>query len=154
MDRPSVFEAVGGADAFLALATAHHERCLSHAVLNHPFSHGGHPDHIQRLAFYWAEVFGGPPTFTDSCGGQPGMLGVHCGNGEGHEKELGDAFLECFLGALDDVAIADNAELRATLIAYMEWAIADVVAYAPRNATVPEDLPVPRWSWDGLQQRA
>lgn len=154
VDRPSVFEFVGGSATFLALATAHHERCLAHPVLNHPFSHGGHPDHIQRLADYWAEVFGGPPTFTESCGGQPGMLGIHWGNGEGHEKELGDGFLECFLAAIDDVGISQDPELRATLSAYMEWAVADVTAYASRNTTVPADVSVPRWSWDGLQQRS
>ncbi len=55
MTRPSIFEFAGGAPAFLALATAHHERCLADEALNHPFSHPGHPEHIQRLASYWAE---------------------------------------------------------------------------------------------------
>ncbi len=58
--QSSVFEFAGGEQAFLALATAHHERCLQDPVLNHPFSHPGHPDHVQRLGSYWAEVFGGP----------------------------------------------------------------------------------------------
>jgi hypothetical protein len=44
----------------LALAAAHHRRCLEDPVLNHPFSHPGNPQHVQRLADYWAEVFGGP----------------------------------------------------------------------------------------------
>jgi hemoglobin len=82
------------------------------------------------------------------------MLSIHWGNGEGHEKELGDGFLECFLGALDDVGISQDAELRATLRDYMEWAVADVTAYASRDTSVPSNVPVPRWSWDGLQQRS
>ena len=150
VERSSVFEAVGGSAAFLALATAHHRRCVEHPVLNHPFSHPGNPEHVQRLADYWAEVLGGPPVFTESCGGQAGMLRIHWGNGEGHEKELGDAFLECFLAALDDVGISEDPELRATLRAYMEWAIADVNSYAPQSSTVASDARVPRWSWDGL----
>jgi len=26
-----------------------------------------------------------------------------------------------------------------------------VLAYSPRDAVVPAGLPIPRWSWDGLQ---
>lgn len=54
-----MFDFAGGESAFLQLAAAHHERCLADPVLNHPFSHGVHPEHVERLASYWAEVFGG-----------------------------------------------------------------------------------------------
>ena len=59
MERVSIYEAAGGELAFLALAAAHHARCLADPVLEHPFSHGVSPDHVERLASYWAEVFGG-----------------------------------------------------------------------------------------------
>ncbi|TDD41944.1 hypothetical protein E1286_31820 [Nonomuraea terrae] len=55
MSRPSIFECAGGEDAFLALAAAHHRRCLLDPVLNHPFSRGTRPDHVRRLADYWGE---------------------------------------------------------------------------------------------------
>jgi hemoglobin len=47
--RPSIFEFAGGEPAFRALATAHHERCLQDPILNHPFSHPGHPQHVEPL---------------------------------------------------------------------------------------------------------
>jgi hypothetical protein len=50
MPRPSIFEFAGGEPAFLALAAAHHERCLADPVLSHPFSHPGHPEHVQVTA--------------------------------------------------------------------------------------------------------
>lgn len=53
MARPSMFEFAGGETAFLALAAAHHQRCLRDPVLNHAFSHPGNPRHVQRLANYW-----------------------------------------------------------------------------------------------------
>ena len=90
-----MFEFAGGEPAFLALAAAHHQRCLDDPVLNHPFSHPGHPEHVQRLASYWAEVFGGPPHFSESCGGQSAMLELHAGTGA--ESDLGDRFVECFV---------------------------------------------------------
>src|ERR1700730_17924529 len=98
--RPSLYEFAGGESAFLALATAHHERCLQDPVLSHPFSHPGAPDHIQRLASYWAEVFGGPPRYSVSYGGHSGMLGIHAG--QGADDDYGPRFVACFMQAIDD----------------------------------------------------
>jgi hemoglobin len=147
--RPTIFEFAGGAPAFLALAAAHHERCLQDPVLNHPFSHPGHPQHVERLASYWAEVFGGPPHYSQSCGGHSSMIGIHAG--QGADQDLGERFVRCFVQAADDAGLPTDAELRASLRSYMEWAVADVLSYSPRDAQVPPDLPVPRWSWDGRQ---
>jgi hemoglobin len=147
--RPSMFEFAGGEPAFLALATAHHQRCLDDPVLNHPFSHPGHPQHVQRLASYWAEVFGGPPLYSQSCGGQSSMLGLHAGTGA--ESDLGQRFVECFVRAADDAALPEDADFRQGLRSYMEWAVSQVMHYSPVGATVPAHLAVPRWSWDGLQ---
>jgi len=143
-----MFEFAGGEKAFLALATAHHERCLQDPELNHPFSHPGHPEHVKRLAGYWAEVFGGPPRYTESCGGQPAMLHIHAG--QGAETDLGDRFVACFVQAADDADLPDDPEFRNSLRAYMEWAVQDVLAYSPLGSEVPSGVPVPRWSWEGL----
>ena len=152
MERPTIFEAVGGESAFLALAAAHHQRCLDDPVLEHPFSHPGHPDHVQRLASYWAEVFGGPPRYSQGCGGHAAMLGIHAGTDA--EADLGTRFVRCFVQAVDDADLPADPELRAALRAYMEWAVADVMSYAPAGAVVPDQASLPRWSWDGLQRRA
>lgn len=142
-----MFDFAGGDPAFLNLAAAHHERCLQDPVLSHPFSHPGHPQHIERLAGYWAEVFGGPPRYSQLCGGQSGMLDIHAGTDA--EDELGVRFVECFVRAADDAGIPDDPEFRRALRAYMEWAVSDVLSYSRRGATVPAEVAVPRWSWDG-----
>ena len=147
MARPSLFEFAGGEPAFLALATAHHERCLQDPELNHPFSHPGHPQHVERLASYWAEVFGGPPRDSASCGGQSAMLNIHAG--QGAEESLGERFVACFVRAADDAGLPDDPVFRASLRSYMEWAVNDVLAYAPKHSVVPPVQRVPRWSWDG-----
>jgi hemoglobin len=147
MDRPSIYDVAGGEPAFLALARAHHERCLADPVLNHPFSHGVHPQHVERLAAYWAEVLGGPATFSSSCGDHSGMLGVHANEGAG--SDLGVRFVACFVAAIDDAGLPDDRDLRDALRSYMEWAVDEVMAYAPGDATVPAGLAMPRWSWGG-----
>ena len=148
VSRPSIYQFAGGDEAFLALAAAHHERCLEDPVLNHPFSHPGEPDHVERLARYWAEVFGGPPRYSESYGGHSGMLAIHAG--QGAEEELGARFVTCFMQAADDAPLPDDPALRASLRAYMEWAVRDVLGYSPRDSTVPSGAPTPHWSWGGL----
>jgi hemoglobin len=147
--RPSLFEYAGGDEAFLALAAAHHRRCLDDPELNHPFSHPGqHPQHVERLAAYWAEVMGGPPTYSRACADHSTMLRMHAGNGD--MGDLGRRFTDCFVRAADDAGLPDDPVFRAALRAYMVWAVGEVLACPESEAAVPTDLQMPRWSWDGL----
>ncbi len=147
MARPSIYEFAGGDAAFLSLAAAHHERCLQDPELNHPFSHGVNPAHIEHLAYYWAEVFGGPARYSESHGGHSGMLEIHARQGTG--EDYGPRFVACFMQAADDVGLPDDSDFRAQLRAYMESATREVVSYAPPDSQVPAHLPVPRWGWKG-----
>lgn len=148
--RPSLFEYAGGEAAFVDLAVAHHQRCLADPELNHPFSHPDqHPAHVQRLAAYWAEVLGGPPTFSTSCSDHSAVLTMHAGNGD--LSDLGRRFTECFVLAADDAGLPTDPEFRAALRAYMEWAVDQMLAYPDSEPRVPAGLAMPRWSWDGLQ---
>ena len=142
-----MFEFAGGEEAFLALAAAHHERCLQDPELNHPFSHGTAPHHLEHLAAYWAEVFGGPARYSNSHGGHSAMLEIHARQGSG--DDYGPRFVACFMQAADDVGLPDDSDFRAQLRAYMEWATEEVIAYAPPEAQVQPGLPIPRWGWNG-----
>ena len=147
MSRPSIFEFAGGEPAFQALAVAHHARCLADPVLNHPFSHPGHPQHVERLGAYWAEVFGGPARYPE---GHTGMLEVHAR--QEAEFDLGSRFVAAFSAAIEDAGLPADREFRACLRDYMRWATGEVMRYSPVDAEVPDGLPMPRWSWDGLQE--
>jgi len=147
MSRSSIYEFAGGDEAFLKLAAAHHERCLADPELNHPFSHGYNPAHVENLAFYWAEVFGGPARYSESHGGQSAMLEIHARQGTGEDWD--QRFVACFMQAADDAGLPDDLEFRNALRTYMEWATKEVKAYAPPDSQVPKDLPTPRWSWNG-----
>jgi hemoglobin len=154
--RPTLFEYAGGEPAILALAAAHHVRCVADPELNHPFSHpDGNPQHVERLAAYWSEVLGGPAHFSESLGDQPTVLHMHSGNGD--MGDLGQRFVECFVAAADDAGLPDDPEFRAALRAYMEWAVDDVLAYSPADGGSPPvsgDIAMPHWSWDGLHRES
>jgi hemoglobin len=148
--RGTLFEFAGGSPAFVALAAAHHARCLADPELNHPFSHPDqNPRHIERLGAYWAEVMGGPPVYSQSCGDQSSLLRMHAGNGD--ITDLGRRFVDCFVRAADDAGLPADPEFRAALRSYMQWAVDDVLVYSPVDAEVPAGVRMPHWSWDGLQ---
>jgi hemoglobin len=111
---PSLFDYAGGSPAMLRLARAHHARCLTDPELNHPFSHPGQrPDHVERLAAYWGEVFGGPAAYTAVGGTQSDVIAMHAGNGD--MGDLGRRLLDCFVAAADDAGLPADPAFRDAL---------------------------------------
>ncbi len=143
-----MYEVAGGDVAFVTFATALHDRCLGDPVLFHPFSQTSDPDHVEHLASYLAEVFGGPTTYSAIYGGHSAMLEVHAATGA--YQEMADRFVSCFDLALDDAGWSDDPEFRRALHDFVVWATTEVQSYAPLGSTVPTGQAMPRWSWDGL----
>lgn len=145
----SVYEAAGGDEGLLRLAEAWHARVLADEVVSHAFSHGFRPDHTPRLAAYWAEALGGPPAYTHNYGDETFVVALHSGHGE-HE-DMDRRAIECFDRALEDAGITAE-PLRQVLHDYFAWATTTTMAAYPRSTDdVPDGMPIPRWSWDGLQ---
>ena len=144
----SIYEAVGGSAGVLALAHAWHERCLNDPVVSHAFSHPGqHPGHIERLAAYWGEAWGGPADYSRSMGSELHVVLLHSGNGI--HQEMDRRAIECFVAALDDSGVPDEFELRRTLTDYFRWSTAALAEHPESADDVPESVTIPRWSWNG-----
>jgi hemoglobin len=145
----TVFDTAGGMPGLRRLAEAWHARVLADEVVSHAFSHGFQPDHVERLAVYWAEALGGPPLYSERYGDESSVVRLHSGNGP-HEEMDRRAIL-CFDTALDDAGLADNEPLRQTLVEYFTWATTTTMArYHDAEADVPTGLAIPKWSWEGL----
>ena len=145
----TVYEAAGGRDGLLKLASAWHRRVLEDEVVSHAFSHGYHPQHTERLAAYWAEALGGPTTYSDQYGDETSVVRIHSGNGL-HE-EMDQRAIRCLDEALEDVGISGNERLGRVLHDYFAWATTTTMARYHHSAEdVPEGLDIPKWSWDGL----
>lgn len=146
----TVFEAAGGTEGLQRLAAAWHRRVMADEVVEHAFSHGFHPDHVERLAAYWAEALGGPNLYSQNYGDETSVVKIHSGNGE-HE-EMDRRAIACFDLALADVGLANDDALRQVLHDYFAWATTTTMARYHRSADdVPHGLTIPRWSWNGLQ---
>lgn len=146
----SVFEAAGGLGGLCRLAEAWHQRVMADAVVSHAFSHGFHPQHVERLGAYWAEALGGPGTYSDSYGDETAVVRMHSGNGR--HDEMDRRAIACFDEALADAGLAADAALRQVLHDYFAWATTTTMARYHHSAEdVPSGLSIPHWSWDGLQ---
>jgi len=94
-------------------------------------------------------VLGGPAAYSETCGDESGVLAMHAGNGD--MGDLGERFLDCFVKAMDDASLPEDAAFREAMAAYMHWAVDNVLVYSPVDAVVPAGARMPRWGWEGLQ---
>ena len=113
--------------------------------MSHPF-HGYHPQHTERLAAYWAEALGGPPSYTQSLGDETTVVRMHSGNGEHVEMDERAGSVSRSHSTTRD---PDDRALRSTLKAFFRWATDRMSTYPESADDVPADLRLPRWSWDG-----
>jgi hemoglobin len=144
----TIYEAAGGEQGMLRLARAWHASVMRDEVVNHAFSRGFHPEHIERLAAYWSEALGGPPTYSATYGDETSVVRMHSGNGP--HDEMDRRAIACFDQALDDAGLADDHQLRQALHDYFEWATTTEMSRYQRSADeVPEGLNIPHWSWGG-----
>ena len=146
----TVFEAAGGSDGLQRLAAAWHRRVMNDEVVAHAFSHGFHPQHVGRLAAYWAEALGGPPVYSAAYGNETSVVKMHSGNGP--HAEMDRRTIACSNQALEDIGLSENEQLRQVLHDYFAWATTTTMArYHETADDVPPCLKIPKWSWDGLQ---
>ncbi|HEU4796778.1 MAG TPA: group II truncated hemoglobin [Pyrinomonadaceae bacterium] len=149
----TIYDAAGGFEGMLKLAQAWHARVLADEVVGHAFSHGFHPQHTERLAAYWTEALGGPTTYSDRYGDETSVVRIHSGNGL-HE-EMDQRAIACFDQALQDAGLDSDERLRSALHDYFAWATTTTMArYHDSADDVPTGLHIPKWSWNGLVDRA
>ena len=133
----SLYAQIGGFDKILALTERWHELCLADPEAAHPFEHGLHPHHNERLAAYLAEAFGGPALYTAGYGDESHVQRLHACNGV--HVELDEACLAAFDRALVDVDITGEPAAKASQ--YFRRATEDQRAYGDHGSQVPENLP-------------
>jgi hemoglobin len=141
MTDQTLYERIGSAKV-LALAQAWHDRATADEVVGHAFSYGFDPDHVQRIAAYWAQAWGGPTAYTDAMGDESRMVRLH--SGQGQHDEMDERAEACFLAAAHDAGLAPDVcdELRT----YWRWATAHVNAYPDSDTHVPDGIPFATWA--------
>jgi hemoglobin len=102
-------------------------------------------DHPHHVALWFAEVFGGPPHYTEEHGGYPHMLHKHLGLALTEAQRA--RWVQLIGLAADDVGLPSDPEFRSAFLAYVEWGTRIALANSQPGAETPPEAPVPRWGW-------
>jgi hemoglobin len=144
----SLYEDVGGIDGLRKLSNDFYDRVLADDVLADMFAHFT-PTHVDRVAVWLAEVFGGPADFTTRLGGHQALLRSHLGLDIRDEHR--ERWLQLMSDAVDSV-YPGQPDLAAALMDYFRWgtAIAQDVSQSPPGTDLGAPGPTPRWTRNGL----
>jgi hemoglobin len=138
---PTLYEWAGGLEAFERMINAFYDRVEADELLSPFFPGGVHEEHRRNVAAWWAEVFGGPATYTEELGGYERMLEKHLQLGITDEQRFRFATLMSL--AADDAGLPDDPEFRSAL----EWGTRLALGNSQADAAVIARAPVPRWGW-------
>jgi hemoglobin len=141
---PTLYEWAGGQEAFDRLTEAFYGRVRRDEVLAPVFAQMP-PDHPHHVALWFAEVFGGPPRYTEEHGGYPHMMRKHLNRALTEEQRA--RWVQLIGLAADDTGLPADPEFRSAFVAYVEWGTRIAVANSQPGATPPPEGPVPRWGW-------
>lgn len=144
-ETPTLYEWAGGSAAFVRLINAFYDRVERDELLSPFFPGGVSAAHRAHVSDWWAEVFGGPRTYTEQHGGYEAMLAHHRELGITAEQRF--RFASTMSLAADDAGLPDDPEFRAALIGYLEWGTRLAMANSQPGAAVAEHAPLPKWGW-------
>lgn len=144
----TLFEAVGGIDALRRLSNTFYDAVLADPLLAPVFADFSRT-HVEHVAVWLAEVFGGPTGFTDELGGHQSLLRSHLGLSITEEQRL--RWMELMTTAVEKELPGDEL-LRRRVLEYFDWGttIARDVSADPVGQDLGDPGPTPRWGWNGL----
>ena len=142
---PTIYAWAGGRDAFARWLGRFYDLVEADPLLAPLFGGRVSTEHREHVTDWWAEVMGGPATYTDEHGGYEHMVAKHRGLAIDPERRL--RFVTLLSQAADDVALPADPEFRAALMGYAEWGTRLAVENSAPGAQPAPHAPVPRWGW-------
>lgn len=142
---PTLYEWVGGQSGLRRMIDAFYDRVERLELFDNLFPGGVTEEHRDNVTVWWAEVFGGPPRYTEELGGYDNMLDHH--RNLQITEEQRSAFVSVMSQAADDAALPSDPEFRSALLAYLEWGTRLAFENSQVNSQPFEGAPVPRWGW-------
>ena len=141
---PTLYEWAGGAPALRRLTEVFYARVRADDVLAPVFAQMPE-DHPQHVATWLAEVFGGPPHYTEQRGGYRHMLAKHRDRALTEEQRL--RWVQLICAAADEAGLPADPEFRSAFVAYIEWGTRLALVNSQPGAQPVLEAPVPRWGW-------
>ncbi len=143
---PTLYEWIGGQQALEKLTEVFYGKVRADELLAPVFARMS-PEHTRHVAHFIAEVFGGPPLYTQTDqSSHARMVAHHLGKQlrETHRKR----WIHLLLESADEIGVASDPEFRSALVGYLEWGsrLAVLNSNAAVNPVAQEE-PMPRWGW-------
>lgn len=142
----SLFEHAGGHESLRHFIDIFYSSVLADPVLQ-PLFGAGRPEHVDRLAAFDAESFGGPDDFTQKMGGFGHLIAVHRGLRISEQQR--QRFVELYLAAASAAGLPDDPPFREALRSHVEFG--SRVAMQNSHAETDDQLhplrAVPMWQW-------
>jgi truncated hemoglobin YjbI len=142
---PTLFEWAGGFAALHRMTQLFYEKYAPNDPLLAPVFANIGVDHPKRVATWFAEVFGGPKTYTERYGGYDWMVSRHVGRALTEEQRARWAQLMC--QCADEAGLPTDPEFKAAFVSYIEWGSRIALENSTPGAKPPMHMPVPRWWW-------
>lgn len=144
-ETPSIHEWIGGTEAIGRWLNTFYDAVERDELLAPVFGGRVTREHREHVTAWWAEVMGGPATYTEQLGGYEHMLAKHRGLEITPEQRL--RFVTLLSQAADEAGIPADPEARSALMGYAEWGSRLAVENSAADAKPAEHAPVPRWGW-------
>ncbi|MEJ7894496.1 MAG: group II truncated hemoglobin [Solirubrobacteraceae bacterium] len=143
-DEPTIYEFAGGRGAWLRLADEQYHRCLKDPLLGEQFVEE-HAAHVEHLAAWLAQVFGGPGEYTERFGGFTAMLDHHVGLAITDEQRV--RFVEVTMEAAEAAGLPEDPRFRERLHGYIEWGAGVAQRNSHLGYEADRTATVPTWGW-------
>jgi len=141
----SLYEHAGGSEALHHLEELFYSKVLADPILKPLFTERL-PHHVDHLAWFTAESFGGPDRFTRELGFQH-IIDIHR-----HLKitdQQRERFVALYLESIDEVKLPADEAFRKAVRSHLEFGsrVAQQNSWAVTDADLDPIREVPRWQW-------
>ncbi|MGH2666457.1 group II truncated hemoglobin [Flavobacterium sp.] len=143
---PTLFEWAGDHQTFETLFRKFYTKVLKDDLLGEVFQNMS-PDHVQQVAHFVAEVFGGDNLYTTQDNGSHTiMIGKHIGKMLTEEKR--QRWVHLLLQTADEIGLKSDSEFRSAFVGYIEWGtrLAVINSQLTENPMNTNE-PMPTWGW-------
>lgn len=143
---PTLYQWAGDMKTFETLFASFYDKVLKDDLLGAIFKNMS-PDHVQHVAHFVAEVFGGEKLYTTQDGGSHAqMIGRHIGKMLTEEKR--QRWVQLLLKTADEVSLKSDPEFRSAFVGYIEWGTRLAVINSQLTTNpLNQHEPMPTWGW-------
>ena len=143
---PTLYEWAGDMQTFESLFSKFYDKVLKDELLGDVFKDMS-ADHVQHVAHFVAEVFGGAALYSTQDGGSHAqMIGKHIGKMLTEQKR--QRWVQLLLQTADEIDLKSDPEFRSAFVGYIEWGtrLAVINSQLQENPMNTKE-PMPKWGW-------